>query len=123
MRVVSEAEVSKLFGALALDPVGTPDPAAPHADLARLAGMLAGTSAWIRDLEGACIGQWGPVDMPEIDLGSGDPREEVVVPDTTQDERLALHPAVVGAPFLRSWARFPLLVSRSNIHLSCSGSA
>lgn len=85
-----------------------PAPALPFDDLARLAGMLAGTSAWIRDASGACVGRAGPMDVAEIDLGAAFAAEQAVIPDATLERRLADHPAVLGAPYLRAWARFPL---------------
>ncbi|MES2638018.1 MAG: GAF domain-containing sensor histidine kinase [Myxococcota bacterium] len=90
------------------EPLGA-DPARPFDDLARIAGMLAGTSAWLRDASGMCIGHAGPMDVPEHDVGSGCTDLSVVVPDASLDRRLANHPAVLGPPYLRSWARFPLL--------------
>ncbi len=81
----------------------------PLDDLARLAAMVAGSSACIRNLAGTCVGQAGPLDLSEVTLGSGHLLERAVVPDTAQDRRLAVHPAVVGPPFVRSWARLPLV--------------
>ncbi|MDP2310074.1 MAG: GAF domain-containing sensor histidine kinase [Pseudomonadota bacterium] len=76
-------------------------------DLARLAGMLAGTSAWIRDASGECVGHAGPLEIPQVDLASGPPDEHALIADATADRRLANHPAVLGPPYIRSWARFP----------------
>lgn len=81
----------------------------PLDDLARLAAMLASTSAWIRDAAGVCIGHAGPIDVPDTDLGSGHANEEVIVADASTDSRLARHPSVLGPPYLRTWARFPLV--------------
>ncbi len=81
----------------------------PLADLARLAASLTGVSACFRTPDGSVVGAAGPLSPSAYALRAKAVDTLVVVADALTDACFSAHPSVAGAPYVRFWARIPVV--------------
>jgi GAF domain-containing protein len=84
-----------------------------------MVNLLDGHRDWFKSSFGVPFEE-GPVETSFCDMFFESTEDLLVVPDTTQDPRFALHPMVLNAPFMRFYVGARLVVNGQTVGTLCA---